>query len=110
MNTADIKVSGEYADVRDGPRATVTVDLEDLQQLLQFVQCAEPVFVSIDPKSALVNAIDRLGDAVCKENYHHDKGRDCLRTDEVLNNYRKRAFVAETALARIKRWREEESS
>lgn len=32
----------------------------------------------------------------------HDKGRDCARTDEVLEHYRRRAMAAETELSRLK--------
>lgn len=35
------------------------------------------------------------------EQYHHDKGRSCERTDEVLENYRRRAVEAERRLAEL---------
>jgi len=31
----------------------------------------------------------------------HDKGRDCARTDEVLENYRRRAYRAERRLIEL---------
>jgi hypothetical protein len=35
--------------------------------------------------------------------YTHDKGRDCRRTDEVLENYKRRAIEAEREVERLKR-------
>jgi hypothetical protein len=35
--------------------------------------------------------------------YTHDKGRDCRRTDEVLDNYKRRALKAEREVLRLQR-------
>jgi hypothetical protein len=40
----------------------------------------------------------------------HDKGRTCERTDEVLENYRRRALAAEMELARVRKAAPSESS
>lgn len=54
-----------------------------------------------DDDSLLLSVLTLDEDGAAK--FHHDKGRDCARTEEVLDNYRHRALVAEAECLRLRK-------